>query len=219
MKTYWIIGGGYFGQRSAQSIRQKEADSKILLVDKQSSICLQMERQGFETVCTEGIRYLETHLVDRNHPDWIIPAIPVHVAYEWLKSKLLNRFNVTPIPIPNQLKAILPNPIQSNSAEIYVSNADFICPENCSEPDEICTHTGLPRPRILNDYLQKLQYEEFRSVIVCSQQLLPGVGGYEPKALYRALTQIEKSRDQILLATACRCHGVLNAFELSSLGK
>ena len=219
MKTYWIIGGGYFGQRSAHSIRQKEADSNILLIDEQSSICKQMERQGFETVCMEGIRYLETHLVDRNHPDWIIPAIPVHVAYEWLKSKLVKRFVVTPIPISNQLKAKLPNPIQSESDGLYVSNADFICPENCSEPDEICTYTGQPRPRILNDFLMKLQYDDFRSVIICSQQLHPGVGGYEPKALYRALTQIEKSRNQILLATACRCHGVLDAFRLSPLVK
>ena len=219
MKTYWIIGGGHFGQRSAYSIRQKEADSKILLIDQQSSICSQMERRGFETVCMEGIGYLETHLIDRNHPDWIIPAIPVHVAYEWLKSKLMKRFIVTPIPISNQLKAKLPNPIQSESDGLYVSNADFICPENCSEPDEICTYTGQPRPQVLNDFLKKLQYEEFRSVIICSQQLLPGVGGYEPKTLYSALTQIENSPDRILLATACRCHGVLDAFQLSPLVK
>ena len=219
MKTYWIIGGGHFGQRSAHSIRQTEADSNILLIDEQSLICKQMERQGFEAVCMEGIGYLKTHLVERNHPDWIIPAIPVHVAYEWLKSKLVKRFMVTPIPLPNRLKAMLPNPIQSNSAEIYVSNADFICPENCSEPDEICTYTAQPRPRNLNDHLRDFYYKGFRSIVIYSQQLFPGVGGYTPKSLHRALTEIERSPGQILLGTACRCHGVINAFKLSLLPK
>lgn len=219
MKTYWIIGGGHFGRRSAHSIRQTEADSNILLIDEQSSICRQMERQGFETVCMEGIGYLKTHLVERNHPDWIIPAIPVHVAYEWLKSKLVKRFIVTPIPLPNRLKAMLPNPIQSGSAEIYVSNADFICPENCSEPVEICTYTGQPRPRNLNDHLRDFHCKGFRSIVIYSQQLLPGVGGYTPKSLHRALTELERSPGRILLGTACRCHGVINAFKLSLLPK
>ena len=219
MKTYWIIGGGHFGRHAAHSIRHKEADSKILLIDKQSSICKQMQRKGFETVCTDGVRYLETHLIADNHPDWVIPAIPVHVAYEWIRSKLVRQFDVKPVAMPKQLKAILPNPFQTNGDELYVSNADFICPENCSEPDEICTYTGQPRPRNLNDYLKNLQYKDFRSVVVYSQQLLPGVGGYTPKALYYALTEIEMLPDQILLGTACRCHGVIDAFQLSPLIK
>lgn len=216
MKTYWIIGGGHFGQRAANSIRHKEADSKICLIDRRASVCKQMERKGIESVCTEGVRYLVTHLTADNSPDWIIPAIPVHVAFEWIKSKLAGQYSITPIAIPNQLKALLPNPFMMKSAQLYTSNADFLCPENCSEPDEICTYTGQPRPRNLNDYLKSLHYEDFRPVVVCSQQLLPGVGGYTPKALYSALTEIETSPDQILLATACRCHGVLDAFQLSS---
>jgi hypothetical protein len=215
VKTYWIIGAGYFGQRAAHSIRRKEADSKIILIDKQSSICKEIERQGFETVCLEGVHYLESHLIADNHPDWIIPAIPIHVAYEWIKSKLIGQFNVKPIPIPVQLKALLPNPYQTKSDQLYISNADFVCPENCSEPDEICTYTGRPRPGNVNDYLKNLHHRNFRSVVVYSQQLLPGVGGYTAKALYSALTEIESSPDQILLGTACRCHGVLDAFRLS----
>lgn len=219
MKTYWIIGGGYFGQRAARSIRKKEADSEISIIDKRSSACKQMQAEGFETVCEEGVRYLETHLIADNHPDWIIPAIPVHVAYEWIKSKLADHFNVIPIPLPDQLKAFLPNPLQTKNEQLHISNADFLCPENCAEPDEICTYTGQPRPRNLNDYLRNFHYEGYRSIVIYSQQLLPGVGGYSPKSLHRALTEVERSPDQILLGTACRCHGVINAFKLSLLPK
>lgn len=215
MKTYWIIGGGHFGRRSAHSIRNQEYDSEILLIDKQSSICNHLERKGFETVCMEGVRYLETHLITDHHPDWIIPAIPVHVAYEWIKSRLVRQYHLKPVPLPSPLKAILPNPFQTKSDQLYISNADFICPENCSEPDEICTYTGKPRPRNLNDYLKNLQYKNFKPVVIYSQQLLPGVGGYTPKALHSALKEIETSPGQILLGTACRCHGVLDAFQLS----
>ena len=214
MKTYWIIGGVHFGQRAAHWIRRKEANSEIIIIDKQSAICKQLEQSCFDTVCMEGIRYLETNLISQDHPDWIIPSIPVHVAYEWIRSKLTRHYKVMPFPIPHQLKANMPNPFQSESDQLYVSNADFICPENCSEPDEICTYTGQPRPRSLNDFLKNFRYEDLRPVIVYSKQLFPGVGGYAPKALYNALTEIVSLPDRILLGTACRCHGVLNAFRL-----
>ena len=219
MKTYWIIGGGHFGRRAAHWIRRKESGSELIIIDRQSAICEQLEHNGFKTVCMEGIRYLESHLISQDHPDWIIPSIPLHVAFEWLKAKLARHYRINSIPIPHQLKTKLPNPFQSESDQLFVSHADFICPENCSEPDEICTHTGQPRPRPLNDWLKNFSYQDFRPVIVCSQQLFPGVGGYTPDALYHALKEIESLSDQILLGTACRCHGVLNAFQLSPLQK
>jgi len=216
MKTYWIIGGGYFGQRTARIIRRKEANSKIIIVEKQSLVCKQLERSGFETKCMEGIRYLEASLVTQDHPDWIIPAIPVHVAFEWIKSKLTKRYNVHTIPIPHRLEAQLPNALQGDSGQRFISNADFICPDNCSEPEEICTYTGKPRPRILNDFLQQIKYSDFRSIVVCSQQLFAGIGGYSPPTLFEALSAVEMTPNPILLSTACRCHGVLDAFRIST---
>lgn len=215
MKTYWIIGGGHFGQRAAHAIRCKEATSKIIIVDRQSLICKQLERIGFETKCMEGIRYLETNLVTLDHPDWIIPAIPVHVAFDWIKSKLAERYNVHSIPIPHRLESQLPNPLPGDTGQCFISNADFICPDNCSEPEEICTYTGQPRPRILNDFLRNTKYTGFRSIVVYSQQLFAGVGGYSPHTLFKALNEVESTLTPILLSTACRCHAVLDAFRLS----
>jgi hypothetical protein len=214
MQTYWIIGGGHFGRLAARNIHRKQAGSDIIIIDRQPDVCEQLELQSFESVCADGIGYLETNLTSPDHPDWLIPSIPLHVAYEWIKSKVSRHFKVVSLPIPQELNIKLPNPFQVQSNQLYISNADFTCPENCSEPDEICTHTGQPRPRNLNRYLNKFRHGDFKSIVVFSQQLYPGVGGYTPKALFEALNKVESLPDQILLGTACRCHGVVNAFRL-----
>jgi hypothetical protein len=215
METYWIIGGGKFGRKAAKAIRDQKAASQIVILEKESRICKQLENQGFETICTDGIRYLAHNLANGDFPDWIIPAIPLHVAFEWMQSKLSNKYKIETFPISDQLENQLPNPIRGSSGQLYVSNADFICPDDCPEPEEICTYTGEPRPRMLNSFLQKIQYNDFRAVVVCSQQLFPGVGGYTPKALFQVLKEIENKPGPVLLSTACLCHGVLHAFRMS----
>jgi hypothetical protein len=215
MKTYWIVGGGQFGLKAADTINSREPDSSLMIVEKNPSICETLQTQGHEVVCTEGITYLDRKLVARDHPDWIIPAIPVHVAYEWIKARLLKQYKIQAISIPHRLDSQLPNSVYADTGRRYVSNADFICPDKCSEPEEICTHTGEPRPRILHAYLGKIKFSDFQSVVIRSRQLYPGVGGYTPHALFEALSAIEQSPQRVLLSTACRCHGVLDAFRLS----
>ena len=83
-----------------------------------------------------------------------------------------------------------------------MSMADFICPDHCPEPKDICTHTGKPRPFNLYKKLESIKYDHFRSVVVRSRQLSPGVGGYSPGALFHALDVIKSSTTPILLSTA-----------------
>ncbi len=215
MKTYWIIGGGQFGLKAAQRIRAQEPTANILIVEKDHRICEKIEKLGFETECGEGIRYLTHNLVDEDYPDWIIPAIPLHVAFEWIQSKLSKKYETQVISISDELKTQLPHPMRGNKGQLYISNADFICPDDCSEPKEICTYTGEPRPRILNSFLEKIRYNDFRSVVVCSRQLFPGVGGYTPEVLFQALEAIKTEHRPVLLSTACYCHGVVHAFRIS----
>ena len=158
---------------------------------------------------------IPNNLKIQEYPDWIIPAIPVHVSYEWIKIKLQKERRLVTIEVPQKLIMTLPNPFKGKDGEIYISNADFICPENCPEPDEICTYTGKPRPKSLYKALESIQYNDFLSVVIQSRQLLPGLGGYTPKALFEALTEIAASRTPVLLSTACRCHGVMNVFKIS----
>ena len=214
MNTYWIIGGGQFGLNAAQKISTQEPDASILIVDENCTVCQQIEKRGFETLCGEGIRYLTQNLINEDYPDWIIPAIPLHVAFEWIQGKLTAEYETEIIPVSDELESQLPHPIRGDKGQLYVSNADFVCPDDCSEPEEICTYTGEPRPRILNSFLEKIHYQNFRSVVICSRQLFPGVGGYTPKALFQGLEVIKTEAKPVILSTACYCHGVIHAFRI-----
>ncbi|MGD9134938.1 MAG: NAD-binding protein, partial [Desulfobacterales bacterium] len=150
MNNFWIIGGGKFGRRAAESLSKKHSLNNLTIVETDKSVCRQLGRLGFEAVCTDGIRYLERNLTGAHDPDWIVPAIPLHVAYEWIRIKLSKTRRLQKIAVPNDLVTALPHPIKAGTGQLFISIADFKCPENCPEPDEICTYTGKPRLMVLH---------------------------------------------------------------------
>jgi hypothetical protein len=212
--NFWIIGGGKFGLRAAKALSKQKSVNNLTIVEQEITVCRQLDRLGLEAVCMDGIQYLERNLIDTHDPDWIIPAIPVHVAYEWIKTKLSANYEMERITVPNDLIAALPNPIKGKSGQLYISIADFKCPEDCLEPDEICTYTGEPRLMILHEFLNTIRHENLNPVIVRSHQLAPGVGGYTPTDLFAALNEIESVQGPVLLCTACSCHGVMDAYKV-----
>jgi len=147
--------------------------------------------------------------------DMIVPAIPIHVAGEWLKFNLSKNYNIHPVQIPESWLASLPNAMSGATGQVYVSHADFICPDNCPEPKTICTHTGRPRPTDLFRLLADLDLDGVNPIVVRSHQLLPGVGGILPSDLLEALTSARRnSHRTLMVATACRCHGVVDFLRL-----
>jgi hypothetical protein len=114
--------------------------------------------------------------------------------------------------IPEHLVISLPNTIKGDHGELYISNADFICPENCPEPEDICTYTGMPRPHLLHQVLSAIDDKSFYPVVITSSQLQPGIGGYSARTLFEALKKVKHAAGPVLLSTACRCHGVMHAF-------
>lgn len=175
-----------------------------------------MERLGFEVVCSDAIQFLERNLTSAHFPDWIVPAVPLHLANEWIKAKISAKYTIERIVIPQDLVKALPNPIPGETGQLFISIADFQCPARCAEPDDICTHTGKPRPMILHEFLRSIQQNDFQSVAIRSHQLAAGVGGYKPAALFDALSQIRDMQAPVLLSTACSCHSVMNAFKVSA---
>ena len=213
MNNFWIIGGGKSGLKAANAFRKAYRLNRITVVEKEKTVCRQIAGLGFETVCTDGIQYLERHLIDAHYPDWIVPAIPVHVAYEWIRAKLSACSEPPRIPVPSGLTGELPNPIKGSAGQLYISIADFKCPDNCPEPADICTYTGKPRPMILHEFLKLIRHQDFKSIVLRSHQLAPGVGGYKPEELFNALKEIETTQAPVLFSTACSCHGVMHAFK------
>ncbi len=215
--TIWIIGAGRFGQPAAQRICNARPQTIVTLIDPEPLPPTVVDCRQIRSVQADGISFLVNALDGQNDPDWIVPAAPVHVAFEWMCRRLSSRFAVEPIPVPGSAVDHLPNPQPGSLGTLYVSNAAWVCPDDCPEPADCCTVTGKPHPCIVYRALQEIQTDGFESVAIRSRQLLPGVGGYSPDDLYQALNRVSTTTRPVLLSTACCCHGVIDAFRLNPL--
>jgi FlaA1/EpsC-like NDP-sugar epimerase len=155
LERFWIIGAGRFGRIAVDRIRRKKADAAITVVDKKST---DLGQNGVIAVQQDGIHWLAATLQPKAPVDIVVPAIPVHVAYEWLKSNLLEKYKIHPIYIPDEWLSRMPHAMRGAVGKAYVSHADFICPDNCPAPKTICTHTGKPRPMDLFRLLAGLDF-------------------------------------------------------------
>lgn len=214
MKTVWILGAGQFGEIAGVRLRLKYPEAEIIIVDQDSAALREVEAVASTTVLGEGTAYLAQHLEASGPPDWIVPAIPVHVAFEWIGLQLAATHRLEKLKIPGSVTQNLGKRFTGQDGRVYTSLADFTCPGNCPEPAELCFVTGKPRPVDLHKELTSVAPPLMTPVIVRSRQLSAGVGGYRPGDLFEALRQIEACAGPVLLGTACRCHSVLDAFRL-----
>jgi len=205
-----IIGCGHFGSRTAEKLFQKELHSRIIVVDKNKRALQKVSHLPIQTEVCDGIIYLRHFLFESQKADYIIPAVPLHLAFEFILSQLK--------PMGAKRKRVpsltgLPNPMRNKRGELYTSLATFLCPEDCPEPAQYCTVTRERRKNPLYKILEDLQ-GSFESRAIRSQQLGLGIGGYRPEVLSKVLEGIKKRRDSghlFLVSTACRCHGVTSA--------
>ena len=213
---FWVIGSGRFGRIAVERITKRIPQAAVTVVDRQP---LPFDKKGVAVVRDDGISWLSRKLEPGAPVDLILPAIPMHVAAEWIKARLLNEYQVEPLPIPDHWLNRMPHAIRGNSGQAFVSHADFICPDNCPEPESICTHTGKPRPIDLFRLLDRLELEGILPAVLRSHQLLPGVGGIYPEDLIHALERVRSRQTcSVMIATACRCHGVVDFFRLRKKG-
>ncbi len=207
---FWIIGGGYFGQRAAQLLRKNTVAGRIVVVDKLPVCGLPND---IDFVCADGVDWLAEHLTLETDVDNIIPALPVHLAADWLKIRLQKEGRIVRSPeIVDAQLDLFPHPIRVNRSRIVMSHADFHCPPNCSEPDILCTYTQKPRPQSLYRLLATLDCGDFSPLILKSRQFHPGVGGFLPDDLWHLLERVRALPDTpLLIGTACKCHGIVDS--------
>jgi hypothetical protein len=117
------------------------------------------------------------------------------------------------VPVPECVDDRVPNPYRTPAGTVYASFATFLCPDACNEPDEICTSTGKARPGNLFEELSRIEAPGFRTEVIRSWQLAPGVGGYPASSLESAFLRIAGKSGGYLVATSCRCHGVIDALQ------
>ena len=214
IKNIWVLGAGKFGLKAVERIKQMYPVVNLTVIDqKRENPDSTALARGVVYVRGDGIDFLDKALVGTNRPDWIIPAIPVHVACEWIKRRLSLTRVVRDMNLPERLADLLPNTLQGKHGELYSSVADFYCPDDCNEPYGFCTITKEKRAYRLYDMLSSIQLEPYKTVVVKSRQICAGVGGYRPADLIGALEDIRRYAAPILLSTSCKCHAVVSAFQ------
>jgi hypothetical protein len=208
--SFLIIGCGHFGSRAAQQLLKKNPSAKIIIVDKDKKASQKVSRLPVEISFCDGIAYLKQFLSGGRKVNYIIPAVPLHLAFEFILSLLkpqgAKRKRIPPI-------AGLPNPMTGKTGDLYTSLANFRCSENCPEPAQYCTITKKRRPKPLYQILKDIE-GSFESKVIRSHQLTLGVGGFKPEALLDLIENIKKRTKphrSILISTASRCHGVTSA--------
>ncbi len=209
-ETFWIMGGGLFGRLACERLQTAWPAARILVVDRREIDA----PSGVEGVVSDARVFLDENMHPRSEA-WIVPAVPVHLAYEWLADRLRRERDFMPHAIPQDLLPDLPNPCRGPEGQVYLTNADFRCPNDCPEPESTCTVTGRPRPLVMHRYLAALAFEAYTSIVLTSLQLAPGVGGYQATTLLATFDRMRQRNGQFLFSTACQCHAVMHAFDLA----
>jgi hypothetical protein len=216
VQAVWIIGGGKFGLRAAEVLQSKTGCREILIIEKCPARCREIDSKGFRTLCADGVDFLVSRLESPAQRVWIVASAPVHLTYEWVRARISTRLRINPLPMPAGVARQLPNTFPGNEGQLYASNADFICPPDCSESGRMCAFTGQRRPRSMHAFIRQIHAAGVKILVIRSFQLAPGVGALRPRDLFETLRQIESAPMPVVLATACKCHAVLNSFKIIS---
>jgi hypothetical protein len=213
-KAVFIIGAGHFGSRASRIICQRP-ESVVYILDMDNKQLSQLKGVPAKKITEDGIQFLVKNF-DKLHPgDTIIPAIPLHLAFGWLQGYLGNNKKVKQILIPKGIEDFLPNTWPSRDGSLVTSYADFMCPDDCPEP-EICTVSGEQRSRPMHEHLKNISVSDFNVHVIRSRQIAPGVGGYTVAELKETLNRLrKKENEKWLLGTACKCHGIVTALKIT----
>jgi hypothetical protein len=213
MESFWILGAGHFGSLAAKRILQRKKRCNLLVVDHHEEALDDLRNEPLKIIQHDAIDFLSFYNGAGN--EWIIPAIPEHVAFSWLCQQLTKEGTVTPLAAPSVLDQQIPNPIRTKEGVLYTSFVTFRCPDDCDEPEEMCSVTREPREANLFELIRKIEVTGYKTLVVRSHQLAPGVGGYQLSTLWRLVEATRSSEKNILVATACRCHGVINGLRFN----
>jgi hypothetical protein len=211
MASYLILGAGKFGRLALNRLARQDAAASFVVVDRDpAALTMRVDGvPGLTLVASEAIAFLVQHVREDGRWDWIIPMVPVHVAFHWLMAGPLAGSAWQPAAAPEALTGLFPGSRRGPHGELYLSRARHLCPDDCAEP-EVCPVTGESRDLPLHQELASLHLAGYEIRVIVSRQLAPGVGGYPPRRLLDLARDMGTLKGNVLIATACRCHGVIH---------
>jgi hypothetical protein len=199
-----IIGFGKFGRIAFDRLKNLSTSGTFVIVDPQISVGEFSRDKQTQWIRESGPEFLLEH--DQLHDmDIVIPVAPFNVAAAFICAA--NR-GVRNAKIPKGLGEHFQNALLVDKSNLCVSYADFLCPDDCEE-GETCTVTGQIRQPMF-ELIERLIVSDFTVLTLRSFQLAPGVGGYTLLSL-RSLLDAIASGHNFLIATSCRCHGIITA--------
>ena len=212
-----IVGGGRYGVEAAEYLQRR---SRSFVVLDPNPECLAVRELRLRRVSSlgevegEGEYFIPSDIslladmVLELKPEYVFPTAPIHVAAEAVRIK----FDFQPWPeVVDCIAAGLPFRVivSSGRGGLVVSyNRDHDCLEKCSAPD-VCPVTKIRKPCPMHE-LVRFAWPD--AVVMVSQQLEPGLGAVSGRDFAELIERAEKS-DRIVVATACRCHGVITALK------
>jgi hypothetical protein len=211
MASYLILGAGKFGRLALERLERQDAAASFVVVDRDPVALAVRADSGAnrEGVKAEAIAFLVQHLKGGARWDWLIPMVPVHVAFHWLMAGPLAGSGWQPAAVPEVLAHLASQAWRGPDGELYLSRAQGLCPDDCAEP-EVCPISGESRNLPLYQELASLNLAGYEIRVIPSQQLAPGVGGYRLERLLDLARDMDALKGKVLIATACRCHGVVH---------
>ncbi|MBM4274033.1 MAG: hypothetical protein FJ134_06180 [Deltaproteobacteria bacterium] len=216
MSFYLILGAGRFGRLALERLGRRDQEARFLIVDPDPKALAAAVRglnsENIMAVQAEAGKFLADNLGEDSPWDWIIPTAPVHVAYVWLRQGSLAGEDWQTLAPPEMMAEVAPVVLKGPEEELYLSYAGHLCPDDCTEPD-VCPVSGEPRETALSEALAALQVPEYEILVMVSRPLAPGVGGYQPRELWKLGRKMKSCAGKVMIATACRCHGVVHGLE------
>ncbi len=202
-----LIGFGRFGRLSFDRLRSMFVDAEFIIVDpniEQSSV---ISDAKIRPIRADGVEFLLNY-DQLSETDLIVPVAPFNIAGAYILAYYSgSEYSSLPVGLADHFK----NLWLIDHATLCVSNANFICPDDCPEGDT-CTVTG-ERRIPMHEKIERLEFSDFETRVVRSFQLAPGVGGYT----LGSLTSIRDSvalGEKCVIATSCKCHAILSAIRV-----
>ena len=215
MASYLILGAGKFGLLALRRLSRQDRAARFILVDQEPEALAAARAPEFpeaQMIEGEAVSFLLAHPGSGSSWDWLIPMVPLHLAYDWLISGPLAGKGWEPYRVPEELGSLVAHSIPGPEGELYLSMARRHCPDDCPEPS-VCPVTGEERHEPLFARLAEASRPELPILVVASEQLAPGVGGFSPLRLMELAETVAKATGPVLVATACRCHGVVHGLK------
>ncbi|MHA1385969.1 MAG: hypothetical protein ACTSR3_19625 [Candidatus Helarchaeota archaeon] len=229
-----IVGGGKAGKRAFKYGKEKK--SKIIVIDSD----LNCEIRNFidyflepkdiseideiatptESILIQGGIETAFKLIDKIKFSYIFPCVPQHLAAR-LVIHNLTRIGRKVVPDPENLSELLKK-IPSNLVFNFDKEKAIVvlsympkgsdCLDDCTSPD-ICPVTGIKKEVPLFKLLRS-KIPDIYGIVIESKQIKAGLGAIEGRDL-EELFSFTKDKKKLFVATASRCHGIINALKVT----